>query len=139
VYFEIGNHLRRTVDGIGDRCTCCNRPLRFKRKDGGDIVACKHQCSAGGRGSGERIGGGKRLTENSWAGVVEDGGTDDENDESLLGNRLAHGFAMLGFRDEFSGREGREDNVLPEGFTFPRDMREEDEVSIGSGNYRNRS
>jgi hypothetical protein len=87
VWFEIGNHFRRTVDGVADVCPHCQRPNRFRLNAAGDdYVKLEHRC---------------RRHRGSKAAVDEDGESTDIDDEMLEGARIERGFAMISMANEF--------------------------------------
>jgi len=46
LYFTIGDHLRRTIDGKPDCCPECGLPRRFSRVIGSDKEEIAHPCTA---------------------------------------------------------------------------------------------
>ena len=86
--------FRKMVDGRGERCPCCNRPISYEIL-GSAYVPRYHACNTLR----------KRRSGRVIQQVVDDGENDPADEDMAEGARIERGFAMMELRDalDFGG------------------------------------
>ena len=81
LFVRFKKYFRRIVDGAGERCRECNRPINYAIS-GSEYVPLRHRCRSRPPG---------RISRDL---VLDDGENDQEDEDLCEGSRIERGFAM---------------------------------------------